>query len=205
MRVGSLRGSDYLPQGWEEGRDINTTNSLIRYLGIFLGTPEGVARKWEETVTAKLRKRYERWLGRGIPRSRRGRNIVIRNHVQACAWYLVQAQTPPNLPQMLDQWQQYAWRFFEAPANAEGLQQARRHAVKRGTLRRAEARKAAFAPVGRLCPSQHGVPRCSRVPGDSAITHTPTRGTTSNVTRPREGDRGWGAHNRWGAFRPFVE
>ena len=35
---------------------------------------------------------------------------------------------------MLDQWQQYAWRFFEAPANAEGLQQARRHAVKRGTL-----------------------------------------------------------------------
>ena len=36
MRVGSLRGSDYLPQGWEEGRDINTTNSLIRYLGIFL-------------------------------------------------------------------------------------------------------------------------------------------------------------------------
>ena len=119
---------------WEEGRDINTTNSLIRYLGIFLGTPEGVARKWEETVTAKMRKRYERWLARGIPRSRRGRNIVIRNHVQACAWYLVQAQTPPNLPQMLDQWQQYAWRFFEAPANAEGLQQARRHAVKRGTL-----------------------------------------------------------------------
>ena len=41
MRVGSLCGSDYLPQGWEEGRDINTTNSLIRYLGIFLGTPAG--------------------------------------------------------------------------------------------------------------------------------------------------------------------
>ena len=82
------------------------------------------------------------------------------------------------------------------------------HTCRRGA-RRAEARKAAFAPVGRLCPSQHGVPRCSRVPGGSAITHTPTRGTTSNVTRPREGDRGWGgartmdgATARESAFRP---
>ena len=134
MRVGSLRDSTDLPQGWEEGRDINTTSPLIRYLGIFLGAPERIARKWEETVTAKMEKRYERWVGRGMPRSRRGRNIVIKNHVQSCAWYLVQSQTPPNLPQMLEKWQRYAWNFFEAPANAEGLHQARRHAVKRETL-----------------------------------------------------------------------
>ena len=69
-----------------------------------------------------------------MPRSRRGQNIVIKNHVQSCAWYLVQAQTPPNLPQMLEKWQRYAWNFFEAPANVEGLHQATRHAVKRETL-----------------------------------------------------------------------
>ena len=38
----------------------------------------------------------------------------------------------------------------------------------------------------------------SLLPGDSAITHTPTRGTTSNVTRPRED----GAIARESAFRP---
>ena len=59
------------------------------------------------------------------------------------------------------------------------------HTGRRGA-RRAEAREAAFAPAGRLYPSQHGVPRCSRVPGGKAITHTPTRGTREGVTRSRE-------------------
>ena len=59
------------------------------------------------------------------------------------------------------------------------------HRCRRGA-RRAEARKAAFAPAGRLYPSHHGVPRCSRVPGGRAITHAPTRGTREGVTRPRE-------------------
>ena len=59
------------------------------------------------------------------------------------------------------------------------------HTGRRGA-RRAEAREAAFAPVGRLYPSQHGVPRCSRVPGGRAITHTPTRDTREGVTRSRE-------------------
>ena len=59
------------------------------------------------------------------------------------------------------------------------------HTGRRGA-RRAEAREAAFAPAGRLYPSQHGVPRCSRVPGGRAITHAPTRGTREGVTRPRE-------------------
>ena len=40
--------------------------------------------------------------------------------------------------------------------------------------------------MGRLYPSQHGVPRCSRVPGGRAITRAPTRGTREGVTRPRE-------------------
>ena len=41
-----------------------------------------------------MKKRYARWYARGLPATRRGRNIVIRNHVNALAWYLVQAQTP---------------------------------------------------------------------------------------------------------------
>ena len=55
-------------------------------------------------VSKKIAKRYERWLGRGIPATRRGRNIVIRNHVSAVAWYMVQAQTPPRLEEMLEVW-----------------------------------------------------------------------------------------------------
>ena len=36
-----------------------------------------------------------------VPATRRGRNIVIRNHVNSLAWYLVQAQTPPDLKAMM--------------------------------------------------------------------------------------------------------
>ena len=33
LRVGTLRGSDVLPAGWVEGRDFNTTNTLIEISG----------------------------------------------------------------------------------------------------------------------------------------------------------------------------
>ncbi len=45
LRVGTLRGSDVLPTGWVEERDINTTNTLIKYLEMFLGAPADVAKK----------------------------------------------------------------------------------------------------------------------------------------------------------------
>ena len=49
LRIGFLRGSDVLPAGWIEGRDINTTNTLIKYLGMFLGAPAEVAKKGGES------------------------------------------------------------------------------------------------------------------------------------------------------------
>ena len=107
MRVGALRDSQHLPTGWVEGRDINTSAATVRYLGIFLGASERVAKEWEKKVTAKMQQRYDRWVSRGAPTTRRGRNIVIRNHVNSLAWYLIQAQTPPQLTKMMDEW----WRF----------------------------------------------------------------------------------------------
>ena len=92
---------DVLPTGWVEERDINTTNTIRKYLGMFLGAPADEAKKWEETVTSDIITIYNRWIARGIPRSHSGRNMAIHNHVNSVAWYLVQAQTPPNLTAML--------------------------------------------------------------------------------------------------------
>ena len=39
--------------------------SVVRYLGVFLGTSEAVARVWEEKVTGKIRQRYGSWLSQG--------------------------------------------------------------------------------------------------------------------------------------------
>ena len=52
LRVGKLRASDVLHTGWVEGRDINITNTLMKYLGMFLGAPEDVAKKRQENFTS---------------------------------------------------------------------------------------------------------------------------------------------------------
>ena len=83
LRVGTLRGSDALPIGWVEGLDINTANTLINYLGMFLGAPADVT-KIGRKITSEI-------ITRGIPRSHSGHNTAIRNQVDSVAWYLVQA------------------------------------------------------------------------------------------------------------------
>jgi hypothetical protein len=93
-----------------------------------------VAKKWKEKVTSETITKYNRWITRGIPRSHNGRNTAIRNHVNSVAWYLVQAQTPPNLMAMLTAWRAIAWKFFEAPANVTELSDYHRSAVSRLTL-----------------------------------------------------------------------
>ena len=55
--------------------------------------------------------------------------MAIRNHVNSVAWYLVQAQTPPNLTAMLTALLAMAWKFFEAPANVTELSDSHRSAV----------------------------------------------------------------------------
>ena len=53
-----------------EGRDINTQDAVVRYLGIFLGCTEAVAKEWGKRITTKMRKRFDRWLARGAPGTR---------------------------------------------------------------------------------------------------------------------------------------
>ena len=60
--------------------------------------------------------------------------MAIRNHVNSVAWYLVQAQTFPNLTAMLTAWRAMAWTFFEALANVTDLSDSQRSAVSRLTL-----------------------------------------------------------------------
>ena len=117
IRIGRQRHSrGDLPAGWVIGRDIQITDDPVRYLGIFLGQPEAVRAIWEARVTAKMRTRYARWRERAPPRTRVGRNIVIRNSVLACGWHMAEAQCLPWLggrAGVLESWRRDAWRFFE--------------------------------------------------------------------------------------------
>jgi len=122
MRVGSLRESDHLPEGWEEGRDIITNTTDIRYLGIFLGTAENVAKRWHDKVTAKIRERYTRWTAAGTPKTIGGRNIVIKSSVMALAWFLVQHQIPPDFDHMMEVWYKNTWEFFEVGSTSTANQ-----------------------------------------------------------------------------------
>ena len=85
----------------------------MRYLGVFLGTNEAVARVWEEKVTGKIRQRYGSWLSQGGARTLFGRNIVVKNSVMAVAWFLVQRQCLPNLDDMLAEWERLTWAYIE--------------------------------------------------------------------------------------------
>ena len=143
LRVGALRDSDYLPPGWVDSKDevagqtsVDCSGAVIRYLGIFLGAPEQVARKWHERVTQKMERRMTEWAQRGMPRTREGRNVVTKNSVFACAWFMVQNQTPPNLEHMLEVWYQQEWGFIEASLASSLHDGKRSPKVKCGVCRR---------------------------------------------------------------------
>ena len=118
LRIGSLRASTHMPAWDGPAASQLFKDEVVRYLGIFLGTDEQVAREWEKRVTAKIRARYARWLTRGGARSMLGRNIVIKTSVMAVAWYLVSNQTPPNIDDMMSAWERESWRYFEQSAAA---------------------------------------------------------------------------------------
>ena len=98
---------------------INTREACIRYLGVFLGTPERVAAKWHLKTTAKIKTKFSKWRATGMPRSTGGRNLVIKNSVMALAWFLVQHQVPPDLDHMMDEWYKLSWDFFESGAHVK--------------------------------------------------------------------------------------
>ena len=117
LRVGNQRGLTYMPE-WDGPTEQKLFGeaAVIRYLGVFLGAPEVVAREWTRRVTAKVRARSTQWAVRGGARTLYGRNIVVRNSVMAVAWYLVSNQCPPGLDDMLAAWEKATWQFVESPA-----------------------------------------------------------------------------------------
>ena len=119
LRVGTLRDSTAMP-AWDGPTEAQLfgREAVVRYLGVFLGAPEAVAREWDKRTTAKIGARYAQWAMRGGARTVFGRNIVVRNSVMAVAWYLVTNQCPPHLDDMLVKWERATWAFVEQPSGA---------------------------------------------------------------------------------------
>ena len=128
LRIGTLRGTSHIPAGWNPNH-IDFTEDPIRYLGIFLGTPDKVARKivgdmqeaaWRagKSLTAKVGRRFEEWAEIGVASTYAGRNLIVKNSVLAMVWYTVESQSIAELDSALTEWQRMAWRFVEASTTA---------------------------------------------------------------------------------------
>jgi hypothetical protein len=132
LRVGGEVAANDLPEGWTEGTDITCNPKLkigstsiegvIRYLGVFLGAPEGVSRAWAMKTTQKIKAKADQWRERRMPTTRTGRAVALRNSILAQAWYLVDNQVPPRLEDMLNTWRKEEWEFMAdttLPSNRE--------------------------------------------------------------------------------------
>ena len=128
LRVGAEKAVTGLPFGWKEGQDVSMCPTVkangveavgvVRYLGIFLGVPEGVARVWAARTTGRIQQKAERWRERRPPATRQGRAVALRNSILAQAWYLVENQTPPRLSAMLEAWREEGWSFVAGSGGA---------------------------------------------------------------------------------------
>ena len=118
MRLGSSKGSNRLPEGWIEGKDICTQSGLIRYLGIFLEAPEKIAKHGNKELVIESKKgnnvvRKEKIM----PATRAGRGTALKNSILAQAWFFVENQTPSNIEAMMEDWRKEAWSFYANHAN----------------------------------------------------------------------------------------
>ena len=129
LRLGPLAGSTALPLGWDPNW-VTFSSDPVRYLGIYLGCDERVARKWcaclydeivradSRDLTSRIERRFEEWAALGVGASYTGRNLVVKNSVLAMAWYMVESQAIDDLDDILSHWQRAAWRFVEASRDA---------------------------------------------------------------------------------------
>ena len=85
---------------------------MIRYLGIYLGADEHVAREWVKRTTKRIRQKADVWRARRMPGTRGGRVTALRNSILAQAWFLVNNQVPPTLASMMNDWRRDAWDFY---------------------------------------------------------------------------------------------
>ena len=119
LRVGSLRGSSVMPPDWD-ATHINFTADVIRYLGIFTGTPTAVLAQWlsrdpgSSDLTSRMQRRIALWVSLGVGPTYAGRNLIVKNSVLAMAWFLTEAQTLPDISHILTRWQNMAWSFIES-------------------------------------------------------------------------------------------
>ena len=130
LLLGSLtRQPLTLPPNWDPNH-IDFTCDPIRYLGIFLGSPEKVALKWihmaraslhdhsGSDLTSRMLNRFDQWASIGVGSTYAARNLIIKNSVLSMAWYMIESQTLPSQDSILTFWQEQAWRFVEATATA---------------------------------------------------------------------------------------
>jgi ribonuclease HI len=113
--LGPNAANSALPDGWTEGIDITCSrNKVLRYLGIFMGTDEQIETAWHSRTTTKMSDRVKLWRERGMPGTREGRCVALRNSILATGWYLVENQTPSALSAILEKWRRITWNFFSS-------------------------------------------------------------------------------------------
>ena len=111
--LGPLAEQRMLPDGWVEGRDITCEReAALRYLGTFLGTDPQQIRAWNKRTTERIESRIEMWRSRGMPATREGRCVALRNSILAVSWYLVDNQVPHGVEGVMEKWRRLSWSFF---------------------------------------------------------------------------------------------
>ena len=121
LRVGSLRGSTAMPPDWDP-LHVDFSTDVIRYLGIFTGTPSAVLAKWmlprgtqnASDLSSRIEHRLSLWSSLGVGPTYAGRNLIVKNSALAMAWFLAEAQTLPEIDAVLTRWQRSAWSFIES-------------------------------------------------------------------------------------------
>ena len=119
--VGPLAVLRPLPDGWIEGRDITCDRTAaLRYLGVYLGTDEQQLQAWAARTSGRISKRAQLWIDRGLPSTREGRCIALRNSILALSWFLVDNQIPTGLEELMEQWRKVGWQFFARGSGSRG-------------------------------------------------------------------------------------
>jgi hypothetical protein len=113
LRIGSCRQINPLPEAWSPTEMAFRQVTVIRELGIYLGSDQQITNMWTQRVTNCFEERFNLWGKRLLPNTLIGRNPVCKNSVLSLAWYLTEHQTPPDLDALLQSWQDLAWRFFD--------------------------------------------------------------------------------------------
>jgi hypothetical protein len=126
---GSLAGTNVLSPAWDP-KHIIFSSDPVRYLGILLGIPEKVATAWcadartaahgalKRDLTSTVHRSFNEWGVLGVGSTYAGRNLIVKNSVLAKVWYVVESQLIASSDAHLTAWQQSAWRFVEATADA---------------------------------------------------------------------------------------